>query len=136
MKLLFCQACGDLVAPNPTARELRRCRCQRHTVWWENPFTGVLRIHDAQSSWFSYENHPEIRRRAPSPAPAAYVIGLHNGLLSYEHRHDSESIRCLIEATPDSYIFKTLRSLVIRIRPGESNDTAYAEELPGVEATA
>ncbi len=41
---------------------------------------------------------------------------------------DAKAVATLLDATPPSYIFKSIGSLAIRIRPGESNDTQWDEE--------
>lgn len=125
MKLLFCEACGDIVAPHRQALKPRFCTCQRHAVWWVDPQRGILRICDTQG------------RRSGSlkgwPGKAmAWVIGLHNAFLSWPEGHGAQSVATILGDTPDSYIFKTWGSLVIRIRPGESGDTRWAA-LPGEE---
>lgn len=118
MKLLYCQQCGDIIAPHPTPRQPRWCRCKRHAVWWEDPRAGTLRLHDAVGSFVI-----PVR-------PRAYVIGLTNMLLGYDdeaHGHiTADVVNEMIDAHEDSYIFKRWRSLVIRIRPGESGDTRWA----------
>lgn len=132
MKALFCQACGDIIAPMPRARSPRPCRCGRHYVWWENPSTGLLRIHDTQARWIDNADGVTVEgkpRRERVTAPAAFVLGLHNGFLDYPARHDARSIQVLIESTPEYYLFKTQRHLVVRFRAGETGDTAYSEQL-------
>lgn len=131
MKLLFCQECGDIVAPHRRDRNPRFCECQRHAVWWEDGRAGVLRLYDAATP-------PKVieERRYPS-RPRAYVIGLTNALLGYEGQSlNADVVQQLIDSHSDYYLFKRWRSLVIRIRPGESGDTAWAARLPGEENVA
>jgi hypothetical protein len=134
--MLFCLDCGDIVAPLSTARKPRFCACQRHAVWWENPATGVLRIHDTQGVFDppnpNYVGGPDAQPQwqRKHPPHMAYIIGLHNRFLTWEKGHSKESVAMLLDSTPDSYIFRRINSLVIRIRPGESNDTDWAERLP------
>lgn len=122
MKLLYCQACGDIVAPWPVAKQPRDCRCRRHAVWWVNPSTGILRVHDR----FGRDGWPN---RA-----AAYVLGITNLLLGMDGDMSAEKVEAAIDAHEDSYLFKRWRSLIIRIRPGESGDTRWAP-LPSTEET-
>ena len=131
MKLLFCEPCGDIIAPNPNANDVRWCRCKRHAVWWLNPYSGVLRVWDAEEG--------PLRSSCDGPiwrphAPRAYVIGLTNALLRCPVQLNAVIVEELIDAHEDSYLFKRWRSLVIRIRPGESSDTAWSR-LPGQELT-
>lgn len=116
MKLMYCQDCGDVVAPGLRNREPQRCACRRHSVWWENGGAGVLRLED------------HANRTLPYPArPRAYVIGLSNSILREPREGlNAEIVQELIDRHPESYLFKQWRSLIIRIRPGESSDTAWA----------
>lgn len=123
MKLLFCEVCGDIVAPHRQALETRSCNCQRHTVWWVDPSAGVLRVNDR------YGHDSGTFKGWPFEAKA-WVLGLHNAFLGWPYNHDADSIKAILDATPDSYIFKTWGSVIIRIRPGESGDTRWAA-LPG-----
>lgn len=118
MKLLFCQSCSDIISPNQDARHPRWCRCGSHAVWWENPFTGEIRVH-----------HKRAQRGG------AMLIGLHNGILSAaEMRTTRSTVEALLASTPDTYIFKQANSLVIKFAPGMSSDSAWAEALPGQQA--
>lgn len=117
MKLLFCTSCGDITAPFRKDREVRYCRCGRHYIWWEDGEKGIVRVHDTRKI-----------------NDSAYLLGVHNGFLMYPHSHTKEIISLLLETTPDYYIFKTQNSLIIRFRPGESSDSAWAAELPKTHA--
>jgi hypothetical protein len=120
MKLLFCQECGDIIAPNHQALKPRWCACERHAVWWLDPRAGTLRLFDRLSA-------KDIEERRYPARPRAYVIGLTNALLMLDGQSlNAEVVTALIDAHDDSYLFKRWRSLVIRIRPGESGDTAWA----------
>jgi hypothetical protein len=136
MKLLYCQECGDIIAPFPMPRHPRFCRCALHAVWWEDPKRGILRLHEVGARWRpknpDYHGGPDAQPgwQRKQTEHRAYVLGLHNQFLGYPSGHSKESIRGIIEATPSSYIFRTQESVIIRIRPGESNDTDWAEELP------
>ena len=122
MKLLYCEECGDIVAPWPTANKPRDCRCGRHAVWWVNPFTGVLRVCD------------RLGRPNGWPSRArAYVLGITNLLLHMDGNMTADKVEAAIDEHEDTYLFKRYRSLIIRIRPGESGDTCWAA-LPGTEA--
>lgn len=115
MKLLYCQDCGDIVAPWPKANEPRDCRCGRHAVWWLNPFTGVLRVCDRQG----------LDNGWPKRA-SAYVLGITNLLLGMDGNMTAEKVQAAIDEHEETYLFKQWRSLIIRIRPGESGDTRWA----------
>lgn len=123
MKLLFAECCGDIIAPFPEPFQARSCRCRRHWVWWENPVAGVLRVCDRQAVWS--EDTAWIR----SPKEC-WIIGLHNRFLTHPGRITREDVTAILAATPETYIFKRINSPVIRIRPGESNDTAYEPSIP------
>jgi hypothetical protein len=122
MKILFAECCGDLVVPDPTPRKARWCRCKGACVWWDDPVSGRLAV---------YSRHGRFMLS---------IVGLHNGLLAQQFPvvRDPDTldrergvitgdvITRIIEETPASYLFKTLRSLVIRIRPGYTDDTRFA----------
>lgn len=117
MKLLYCQPCGDILAPYAESRRIRYCRCGRHGVWWIDPEQGILRVVDQ-------EQPPEEGRRYV-PQPRAYVLGVMNSFLIEETLNEGV-IGILLDALPDTYVFKRWRSPIIRIRPGESSDTGWA----------
>lgn len=122
MKLLFCEDCGDIVAPDRQKDVSRACSCGRHYVWWDDPARGQLRLHDARGAK-SGDGTPY--------RPAAFVIGLHNGILADPAPLTTKELidRELAE-TPDSYLFKTAGSLVIKLRPGMSGDTRWMSWRP------
>lgn len=124
MKLMFCQDCGDIVVPAPAAGEVRRCRCMRHACWWQNPVSGEFRVHDA--SFRPIEPRKGSRYEFNPPVPRAYVIGLTNSIFRFDGQMTAEKVQEIIDDHDDYYLFKKWRSLVIRIRPGESGDTAWA----------
>ena len=133
-KLLFCEICGDIVAPFPTANVPRYCRGGCHAVWWVDPFRGILRLYETRGRYDPPKEGSDpnyavwLRKRSPH---AAWVLGLHNQFLHFSQGHSKKTIQTILDGTPDSYIFKTVNSVIIRIRPGESNDTDWAEHLPG-----
>ncbi len=114
MKLLFCLQCTDIIAPLPTPNVPRYCQCGEHAVWWIDPVKGVLRV------WSKHGARDK-----------AFVLGLHNRFLTMAENADPKvSIKVLLEETPAYYLFKTWDSPIVRIRPGGSSDTAFADELP------
>lgn len=117
MKALFCQDCGDIVAPLPTARKPRHCRCTRHAVWWEDPQAGILRVCDLAS--------PDCDGQ-PGKEARAYVLGFTNMWLRAPDSLKADDYQAIIDSHDDYYLFKRLRSVAIRIRPGESGDTRWA----------
>jgi hypothetical protein len=127
MKLLYCEECGDIVAPSRKAYEPRWCSCGRHAVWWINPLTGVLRLHDRLGRYHEYGEG-----LAQVDYPRAFVIGLHNGLFRDDDAPVTTKAHVTqeIENTPENYIFKRAGSLVIKLRPNMSNDTSWAKSLP------
>jgi hypothetical protein len=124
MKMMFFQDCHDLVVPAQAAGEVRRCQCRRHACWWENPVTGKFRLHDA--SFKPIETKKGSKYEFYPPVPRAYVIGLTNMIFGFPGDMTAEAVQDMIEAHEDHYLFKKWRSLVIRLRPGESGDTAWA----------
>lgn len=124
MKLLYCEACGDIISPFGLARRGRDCRCGLHRVWWENPQTGELRV-------CYMSGHPkamEVRGGAPAGSPECWILGISNSFLHHPSAGtpSAEEVKKMLDDTPDSYIFKATRSNIIRIRPGQSGDTAWA----------
>lgn len=124
MKALYCEDCGDIVAPHPQARVLRRCRCRRHVVWWEDPSRGVVRVCDTQG-------HVALVRElggAPASKPKAWLLGITNFLLWFggEQTPSAEEVQRIIDDHPDTYLFKKTRSLIVRFRPGQTSDSAWA----------
>lgn len=126
MKLMFCGNCGDIVSPGLADLEVRWCACRRHAVWWIDGGRGILRVHDAQM--------PE---RNGGDGGRAWVLGLHNGVLhdgglvKYGHAGNEVTTKAqverLIDETPDTYVFKRARSLVVRFAPGYTGDTAWSQ---------
>jgi hypothetical protein len=132
MKVLFCYADGhaDIVCPDPTPLQPVACRCGRHKVWWVEPTLGTLRVSDVERDrhWIVTET-PGGTRWAHSGIfwrPAAYVLGINNGFLFYPESHTRDSVQALLDAIPNTYLFQRQGSHIIRIRPGDSNDTAWA----------
>lgn len=116
MKLLFCEICGDIIAPYRRPMLPRFCGCKRHAVWWTEPRAGILRVNDTR------EPAGRMPRR-----PKVYVLGITNLLLSCPLQSlDASVITDIIDAHEDHYLFRRWRSPIIRIRPGESNDTGWA----------
>lgn len=140
-KLMFCGDCGDVVAPSHTDMNPKWCRCERHAVWWRDGQNGLISVHDRM--------FPE---RNGSPGGTAWIIGIHNGILTEggrigdpnmpkmskdgtkyldgNCRTRAEDIERLIEETPDSYQFKTARSMIVRIYPGYSSDSKWEAVVP------
>ena len=131
MKLMFCGACGDVVAPGLRDYDARWCACGRHAVWWRDAAKGLLSVHDTK---FPTRNGGDGGR--------AWVIGLHNWLLMGEGlscttRPDLDNqvtkadfVQASLDATPDNYLFKRARSLAVRFTPGYTGDTKWDAVLP------
>ncbi len=135
MKLLFCQDCGDIIAPHPIDGQPRWCRCKRHAVWWKDGRAGVLRLWDAREGPVCSigDDHGNEAPLWYPHRPRGYVIGLTNMLLNYGSESiNADVVKEMIDAHGDYYIFKRWRSLVIRIRPGESGDTAWSRLPEGI----
>lgn len=107
MKLMICHDCSDFVVP-ASLPNVKFCRCARHAVWWEDAQAGTIRVYDKLSG------------------AACWLLGIHNGLITYPQKSSADLIRQIIDATPDSYLFKRQQSLIVKFRPGETSDSAYA----------
>lgn len=115
MKSLYCQDCGDIIAPYPRELEPRFCRCKRHAVWWVDPSAGVLRVCDT------------LGRDGQPGRARAWVLGFTNLWLQNPAEDlTADDYREIVEAHDDYYLFKKLGSVAIRIRPGMSSDTRWA----------
>lgn len=123
MKLLFCEACGDLVVPSAAAYEPKWCRCNASCCWWLDPKKGDF------ACW------SQLGKNSLS------VIGLNNLLLlepfATNEAKTSEFgciqkpvIERMLAETDDSFLFKRVNSLVVRFRPGFSSDTVFAPNPP------
>jgi hypothetical protein len=124
VKLIFCEVCGDIVAPDPVARRVRECACGTHAVWWEDPQAGQLRV-----CYKSGHKHlVAANNGAPRGRPEVFVVGISNAILQFkgDAMLSADAVQAVIDQHPESYIFRKARSLVIRIRPGDSNDTAWS----------
>lgn len=115
MKLLYCERCGDIIAPYRDIKKPRYCICATHAVWWEDPVKGLLRVCDTVGD----KGYPHV-------AAEAYVIGITNAFLSYPGKLSLKTIEDIIDMHDDYYLFKRQQSCVIRIRPGETGDTMWA----------
>ena len=116
MKILFAECCGSLVVPHSEPDNPNYCKCRSACCWWDNPHTGLFACWSTLGKYY------------------VSIIGLHNGLLadltppnSHVTKTDMEQI---LADTPSTYLFKTLNSLVIRFRPGFTNDTRLVT-VPG-----
>ena len=118
MKLLFCGKCGDIIAPLNARDQPRSCVCGRLKVWWSDPEKGILRVHDVEGPTIAGPTkYNEV----------AWVLGINNSFLLYEGRITAEVVKQIDDDCPDNYLFKRVHSPLIRFRPGETSDTAYAE---------
>lgn len=123
MKAIYCQLCGDIVAPFGL-RAPRTCACGAHSVWWENQERGLIRVCDNR-------DHPEAVKAyggAPMGQPKVWILGITNALLSFpsDGTPTTDQVQSLIDQHPASYLFKSTRSLIVRIRPGQSGDSAWS----------
>ena len=113
MKILFAECCGTLVVPNKKENKPKSCDCGKSYVWWENSLMGRLVIYAEDRSLIS-------------------VLGLHNGLLTHDMGNNyavlKDDIKEIVDDTPDSYLFKTYGSLIIRVKVGITNDMRWADK--------
>lgn len=107
MKLMMAHCCSVIVVPPPQASKAAYCRCSQCAVWWIDPRLGTLGIH------------------APSDRHAS-IIGINNSFLTEPFRPMGEDeyglitkqqIQNIIRECPDTYMFKTVESNIIRFRP-------------------
>lgn len=114
MKMLFAECCGSIVVPGNAAFDARSCRCGRSRCWWDDPTAGRFGCYSSLG------------------IDAVSVLGLHNGLLRESFQAigviQGDAMRRIIDETPDNYIFKQAQSLIIRFKPGFSNDTRFIEK--------
>lgn len=126
MKAILCQDCGDIIAPLPKPRAIRLCNCERHAVWWEDPKAGQIRVCDMKG----HKAKIEELNGAPAGDPRCWILGITNDFL---HEPSSpmtaERIQAIIDDHPSSYLFKQQRSCIVRFRPGETGDSAWASVL-------
>lgn len=115
MKLLYCQACHDIIAPYYANLKPRACICGRHLVWWIDRFAGDLRVCDARGGNNS-----------------AFIIGVSNrGLLLPEDAPwTAERVQELIGRAKPNTLFVESRSLVFRVRPGAIRSAQWASASP------
>ena len=114
MKLLYCTQCGDMIAPYRGNYRPRYCCCERFAVWWRDGDRGQLSVHDTEGS-----------------KCGAWVLGITNSFLQFPLiSMTPEVIQEIIDSHGDNYLFKTLRSCIVRISPGGSNDTQWEDAVP------
>lgn len=124
MKVLFCQLCGCIVSPPQQDMQLRWCDCQRHAVWWLNGDKGIIRVYDKEG--------PSDEGPAPYNKKA-WLLGISNSLLTApeEWTEDPEFWETMAEQEPDApSLFRRYGTCIVRFRPGETGDSAYAANLP------
>lgn len=135
MKVLYCAACGDIIAPYPTGHlsntgklaAPRKCLCGRHAVWWTTGGPGWLRIFDRER----HIREPTVPRTwtfNDAWEPKAFVIGMTNMVL--HHKNDmltGAEYKAICDAHDPYYLFKRDGQWALRIRPGHTSDTAWAD---------
>lgn len=124
MKALYCEACGTITSPGQEDRVPRSCGCGAHRCWWENGATGQFRVE-------YMDGHPLTRETGAPPTKSAlqcWVLGISNSFLQHTTAGtpSKEDIDTMLARTPDSYLFKKTGSMIVRLRPGQTSDTAWA----------
>lgn len=115
MKLLYCQDCGDILAPYREANKVRTCLCGRHSVTWDDPTTGAISLCDNSST-----------TGEPILEPRAWLLGVTNTFLGYPGEWmGKKDIEDIIESHPDYYLFKSIGSCIVRFRPGAASMTQW-----------
>lgn len=120
MKLLWARCCATLVVPHQKDFVVRWCGCRQSAVWWEDGALGKLALFNAAGSW------------------RIEGLGLHNDLLRFNLAREGcgtvtlPEIKTILEATPSSYVFKQVESLIIKFRPGYTNDVKFISNIKDV----
>jgi hypothetical protein len=118
MKLLWCEDCGDIVAPYRIRYDQRFCVCGRHAIWLESD--AIVRVCDTywnRSVPVGGEQRAWVLHIVPDPAP----------------RPDASAEggpAQLVTARGEDAPFGRLRAFAIRLRPGEAADSGWALTLP------
>lgn len=123
MKLVYCEACGDILAPHRKPRQARSCNCGRHTFWWTD-IPGNLEIHDRERQ-VDADGDAIVGWR-----PKAFVLGIHNQWLLHPLAPTPMLETQAICAAAEGYLFQTYGCPVVRLRPGYSRDTKWVQEVP------
>lgn len=114
MKVLFCKRCGDIVAPYRENMKPRFCSCGTHAIWWTNSLFGIVQVYDIKG----------LNKDAE-------VIGIHNVFLEMPwYEVNKASLQEIIKDTSYRYLFKELESLIVRMHPGATSDTSWADKMP------
>src|SRR5271155_2747249 len=103
MKLMYCAKCATLVVPSKIDLVGTRCDCRRFAVWWRDGGHGLISVHDSYG-----------RRGLDGNKEVCFIIGINNHLLGIPGTALSAAdYQALIDATPETYMFKTRRSLIV-----------------------
>lgn len=128
MKLLYCLVCGDIVAPLRVDMKPRSCACGRHHVWWRDGSQGLISVHDTHCA---IDDPPEDVVYRPPSNPRAWLLGITNSFLSWPLvGMSADDVTQIIDSHADWYLFKKIRSCVVRFRPGETADSRWERVLP------
>lgn len=124
MKLIYCQDCGDLVAPHRVEYRVRWCDCRRHAVWWRQSKLGLLSVFDSMRSG----RPPELRHMVPL---RTYVLAIHNDFIHASKpvisRNDYDDI---LAGTPAGHLYHQVGQICVRVRPGVAADVQLEDTLP------
>lgn len=114
MKALWHAECSTIISP-PADGKWVGCRCGGAACRWRNPTRGLFELAERGDAFRS-----------------ARVIGFHNGWLLADREAGATPMASdewerrtaeILEATPDSYLFKRRHCPVVIIAPGETGDT-------------
>lgn len=108
MKALYCVACGDIRALDPSCGPVS-CRCGRSHGRWVNPYFGIAVF---------CETSPE-GGEADSPGSCRF-LGMHNEVLGDKPNYQAWE-------NADGYLFKVKQSVIVNCRPGNSTDTRMTD---------
>jgi hypothetical protein len=126
MKAMYCQECGDIVAPSRKNMKPRFCECGRFAVWWRDGSRGLISVHDTL-----HVPPANTDQYAPPLRERAFLLGLTNSFLLFPGDHISaDDIQAIIDSHDESYMFKAKRTCVVRFRPGHSSDSRWESKLP------
>lgn len=123
MKAIYCEICGTITSPGPRDFMPQSCYCGAHRVWWTDGRAGELRVE-------YMEQHPAITEKmngAPAGKPQVWILGISNSFLSHPSSGtpSADDVAAILAATPPNYVFKKTKSNIIRVRPGQTSDTAW-----------
>lgn len=115
MKLLFCEDCGDIVAPCNVRNSCRYCACGRHAVWLEG---------DGEDLSEDFANVCDTYWTLSAPdgeAQRAWILHVSPDILAAAREGDSQA---------GDRIFRQMGAAIVRMRPGDAPSSRWSPALP------